>query len=287
MDALIDTAKMIPLLLIIYIGIEFLEYYYGQTMREKVGRAGKAGPTLGALFGCIPQCGFSVITTALYTKRIISVGTLLAVYLSTSDEAIPIILANPKKVSLILPLLLTKVIIAIIAGYSIDFLFNRSNYSINGTEQSVTSETEVKGCCGHNCAEKKIPYKELIWHPLVHTLKVFIFIFVVSLLLNLIIARIGVDNLGQAFFAHRIWQPMIAGLVGLIPNCAASVAITELFLKGGLSFGSTISGLSASAGLGILVLFKENRDIKDSFRIIGLLYGISVAVGIGIQIIYG
>lgn len=292
-DALIDTAKMLPLLLFIYIGIELLEYKMGNKIKDKVKNAGKAGPALGALFGCIPQCGFSVILTALYTKRVITVGTLIAVYLSTSDEAIPVILSQPDKIGLILPLLATKVVIGIIAGYIIDFTLKKSRVRIaeseicTALEEDESRDLDEKGCCGHSCTAQEPDYKELILHPVIHTLKVFAFLFVVSVLINYIIYKIGEENLKSVFLPNSIFQPVIAGLVGLIPNCSASVAITEIFLKGGISFGSTITGLSASAGLGLIVLFKENKNIKDSFKILGILYGISVVAGIAIQYIYG
>lgn len=299
MDALTDTAKMIPLLLIIYAGIEFIEARYSQKLTLKVQKAGKSGPALGAIFGCVPQCGFSVISTALYTKRVITVGTLLAVYISTSDEAIPVILSQPNKAGLILPLILTKVGIAIVAGYIIDYVFRKSIKKIKideVTEKQLCAGTEEirenahvgeKGCCGHSCNSEKKSIKEFLIHPIKHTVKVFIFIFVTSLLINFVIYKVGSQNLSRLFLGHSILQPFLTALIGLIPNCAASVAITEVFIKGGISFGSAISGLSASAGLGMLVLFKENQNLKDTLRIVGLLFGLSVVAGMAIQYFYG
>lgn len=300
LDALIDTSKMIPLLLIIYAGIELIEHNYGRKLTSIVQKADNTGPALGAVFGCVPQCGFSVISTALYTRRVITLGTLLAVYISTSDEAIPVILSQPNKAGIILPLIITKVIIAIIAGYAIDFILKNSNKTkkdesvereICATSEegcaNIHTHIDKKGCCGHSCNSEKAGFKELIIHPIKHTLKVFIFIFATSLLINFIIFKVGEENLGKLFLGHSVLQPVLAALVGLIPNCAASVAITEVFLKGGISFGSTIAGLSASAGLGMLVLFKENKDLKDTLRIIGLLFGISTVAGIAIQYFYG
>lgn len=290
MDALIDTAKMVPLLLIIYTAIEIIEYKFGNNINEKIGNTGKAGPVIGALLGCVPQCGFSVIATALYTKRILTLGTLLAVYLSTSDEAIPVILSYPGKAHIILPLLMIKVVIAIIAGYIIDAIIKRKGEYVNevsvSSEMSGFSDVDEKGCCGHDCS-KHDDKKDLILHPLIHTLKVFIFIFVVSLILNFIIYKLGEENLGKVLFNNSIFQPILTGLIGLIPNCASSIAITEVFLKGGLSFGSAIAGLSSSAGLGIIVLFKENKNKWESIKIIALLYTTSVIAGIIIQTIWG
>ncbi len=308
LDALKDSALMIPLLLVIYIGIEFVEFKYGHKIRDKVKAAGKAGPALGAAFGCVPQCGFSVVTTALYTKRVVTLGTLLAVYLSTSDEAIPIILSQPDKASVLLPLILTKVVIALLAGYTIDFVIRKrqvnsqpgteSYHEIHSEEEGHVHEEEAahaefsddldeKGCCGHSCTNDKLDFKEIVLHPIIHTLKVFFYIFLVSFIINFIIFEIGEDNLKNAFLSNSIFQPVLAGLVGLIPNCSASVAVTEIFLKGGISFGSVIAGLSAGAGLGLIVLFKENKNRKHTFKIMGLLYAVSVLAGILIQLVYG
>lgn len=294
-EALIDTAKMIPLLLLIYIGIEFIEYKFGSKIREKVKDAGKAGPVLGAAFGSIPQCGFSVISTALYTQRLITMGTLLAVYISTSDEAIPIILSQPQKTGVIIPLITVKVILALLTGYTIDYIFHRTGSSVTESEIAATDGTsgeerpvQIKGegCCGHDLAIEKPDYRVMIIHPVIHTFKVAVFIFATSVIISLVF-KTGGEALGSLFGRHSAIQPIVTALVGLIPNCAASVAITQVFLKGGISFGSAVAGLSASAGLGMLVLFKENRNLKDTLRIIGILYGISVTAGLAIQYFYG
>ncbi len=293
-DAIIDTAKMIPLLLVIYIMIESVEVKFSRSIRSKIQKAGKAGPVIGAVLGSVPQCGFSVISTALYTKRLISLGTLLSVYLATSDEAIPIILAEPHKASVLLPLISAKVIIGLVAGFGVDlFLGLRAKSGaareicagdtnwIDGVDYSKT-----EGCCGHECASEKPKLKEMVWHPIIHTIKVFAFIFIITVIINLVIYQVGQEQLQTAMNAHKMLQPIIAGLVGLIPNCAASVAITQLFLKGGLSFGATIAGLSSSAGLGILVLFKENKNVLDSVKVVGLLYLISVLAGMAVVYVF-
>ena len=298
-DSLIDSLKMIPLLLAVYIGIELIEYKLGNKIRQKIQKAGKAGPAIGALAGSFPQCGFSVISTALYTQRLLTIGSLIAVYLSTSDEAIPVILSQPDKAKIILPILLTKIIIAIIAGYSIDLVFKKSNkktlehaqaYEEGKDDFSHHHEVviEEQACCGHSpsSSAKKFSSKEIIFHPLVHTLKIFLFILTTSLLINLGIYKIGEGNLQIIFAGHLFFQPFLAALFGLIPNCASSVAITELYLKGIISYGSVIAGLCASGGLGILILFKEEKNRKDVWRILGLLFSISVLAGLIIQYIF-
>ncbi len=299
LDALLDTLKMIPLLLIIYIGIELIEYKFGNTLRKKVQSAGSAGPVLGALAGTFPQCGFSVITAALYTQKLVTIGTFLAVLISTSDEAIPVILSQPNKFHLIWPLLITKVIIALIAGYAVDFIFRKSNQKtlahINNYAHGVDDrghhhETiiEEPACCGHSTSSesKKFDYHEIIWHPIKHTAKIFLFIFLITLALNSFIFYIGAERFTAILLGHTFWQPIIAALFGLIPNCAASVAITQLYLQGAISYGAVIAGLSAGGGLGILVLFKEDKDKKDIFKVIGLLFTISVVSGLLIQYLF-
>ena len=309
MDALIDSLKLLPLLLVIYFAIAYFEFKMGSQLTTRVKKVGKAGPALGALFGLIPH-GFSVVFSTLYSKRLITVGTLLAVYLSTSDEAIPVILAQPEKIGVLLPLLSAKIGISVIAGYSIDLVLSRSGKPV--AEREVCAghvhpdensghdtdsewgralrehpENEHMCCCGHSCVSETNNMKQLVVHPLIHTMKVFGFIFAVNLLLNFIIFRVGEGNLGTLFVSDSVLQPVIVALIGLIPNCAASVAVTEIYLKGGISFGSAVAGLSSGTGLGMIVLFKENRNIRENTIIIGLLFGISVAAGIILQVIYG
>lgn len=295
-EALFDTIKMVPLLLLVYIGIELIEHKFGNKIKEKVQKMGTAGPLVGATVGSLPQCGFSVMATALYTQRLITVGTLLAVYLATSDEAIPVILAQPEKAKILLPLILTKIFIALVAGYTVDFIFRRKNkkvlahitdydHGVDDKHHHHESVVETQACCGHcpNASAKKFNPKEIFLHPLVHTLKIFIFIFTTSFLINIIIFQLGEDNFRRLFLSHSFLQPFLSALVGLIPNCAASVAITELYLKGVISYGSVVAGLCASGGLGILVLFKEEKNKKDVLMIIALLFGISVTAGLVIQ----
>lgn len=282
MDALIDSAKMIPFLLFVYGVVEWLEYRYGASIRSKIQRAAKAGPVVGALFGCVPQCGFSVIASAMYTRRIITVGTLLAVFLSTSDEAVPVILAQPSKLHIIIPLLCTKLVIAVIAGYAVDLALRSYRKKIVASDPEELDEIHERGCCEHHVGGEG-PGRELFLHPIIHTAKVFVFVFLVSLALGFI----GEERLARMLLQHSPLQPVLTALVGLIPNCAASVAITQVFLKGGISYGSAISGLCASGGLGVLVLLKENHNVRDTARVLGLLLGISVAVGIVIQYVYG
>jgi len=296
-EALNDSLKLVPFLLLIYIGIEFFEFKFGKRLRQIVQKAGSLGPLIGAIVGCFPQCGFSVIITALFTQRLVTIGTLLAVYISTSDEAIPVILSHPEKASIILPLIFTKVFIAIIAGYTIDSLFRKQNkkilnhisdFSHGKDDKSHHHESiiENSACCGHSVdsTAKKFNVREIIFHPIVHTGKIFGCIFVITFFINFSIFQIGESNLGKLFPNFILFQPFFAALIGLIPNCAASVAITTLYLKGLITFGSTIAGLSAGAGLGLIVLLREEKNKKNILVILSLLFFISVFSGLIINL---
>src|SRR5665647_2343465 len=298
LEALTDSAKMIPLLLIIYVGIELVEYKYANKIREAVQKAGAAGPAVGALTGSFPQCGISVVASALYTQRLATIGTLLAVYLSTSDEAIPVILSQPESTKIIVPLIITKIIIALIGGYAVDFAFRKSNketlahikaYAAGSDSKHHNHEKilEEKACCGHSASPSSVEFnpREIILHPIIHTAKVFIFIFIVSFTINFAIVQMGEEAFAKLFLGDSIFQPFLVALFGLIPNCASSVAITTLYLKGAITYGSVIAGLCTSGGLGLLVLFKEEKDKKHVLRILLLLFGISVSAGYIIQYI--
>lgn len=296
LETLTESAKMIPLLLISYFGIELVEYKYANKVRETVQKTGAAGPAIGALTGSFPQCGMSVIASVLYSQRLATIGTLLAVYLSTSDEAIPIILSQPESTRIIIPLLITKVVIALIGGYAVDFAFRKSNketlvhikeYTEGFDSKHHNHELilEEKACCGHSASPSSVEFnsKEIILHPVIHTARVFIFIFSVSFAINFAIAQMGEEAFKNLFLGSSVFQPFLVALFGLIPSCAASVAITMLYLKGAITYGSTIAGLCTSVGLGLLVLFKEEKDKKDVLIILLLLFGISVLAGYIIQ----
>ena len=285
-DAFKDTLGMMPWLLGIYIALEILENKSESFIGEKISHKMGAAPLLGALLGCMPQCGFSVIAATLYTRRCISRGTLLAVLISTSDEAIPVILAQHDKASLVLWLLLTKVLLATIAGYAIDLIFKKDTAKEPHVPHGpIVPAGGHRSCDCHAHGQGISRWKTFFFFPLKHTLKVLIFIFAVSLSIGLIVTKSGDAGLNRFFFAGTFFQPLLAVLIGLIPNCAASVAITEVYLKGAITFGSAIAGLSASGGLGLLVLLKENKDRRETFFIIGLLICVSLLAGIVINIL--
>ena len=287
LDALADSVEMIPFLLVIYFLVELFERRFGATIEGSLQRTAKAGPALGAAFGCVPQCGFSVVASALYARRLITKGTLLAVFLATSDEAIPVILAQPDKAKLVTNILATKLIIGLVSGYAIDLVIGMlSRGKPKRGHQVPVHDLHEAGCCKHDLAGR-IGKWQWLKHPLIHTAKIFFFIMAVTFAINNLIWFVGEKNVGQVLLKQSLLQPFLAALFGLIPSCAASVAITELFLKGGLSYGSAIAGLCSSAGLGILVLLKENHDIRDTSRILILLVGISTAAGTLIHVLYG
>lgn len=278
-EALIDSLNLIPFLFVIFILIEIIEQYYTQKRHLFVFFIKKVGPLFGSLFASIPQCGFSVIATTVYTRRILSRGTLISVYLATSDEAIPILLTYPSKAYLIIPMLAIKITIAIIIGYLVDWLV-----AYKAKEPVIEATKSIPdGCCHHHIANAA-KTKDFWLHPLKHTLNIFIFILIVSLILGYILSITGTEeNLAKYCLLNSPLQPVIISLIGLIPNCAISVLLTLLFVKNTISFGSLLAGLCSAGGLGILVLLKRNGDIKDTFIIISILVAVSSIVGLIFQ----
>ncbi len=266
LDAVLDTARTLPFLLAAFLVIEAMEHYSGRAASRLLSRVGRFGPAAGAVFGCIPQCGFSVAAANLYSGGLISLGTLLAVFLSTSDEAVLILLGHPGSAGTIFPLLLAKVMLGIAAGYILDF------FSRNPKEEKHIGDL-CKSCGCSNTSD--------VWRPaLWHTLRLAVYLLGFTFVLNLVLEFLGVEQLARILGRDTLLQPFLAALLGLIPNCASSVLVTELYLAGGLSFGSAVAGLSAGAGVGLAVLFRSNRPMKKNFKILLLLYGIAAGFGI-------
>lgn len=272
LDTAIDALKTLPFLFVAYLVIEFVEHRAAEKFALWLTKFGKAGSFVGALLGVVPQCGFSVVAANLYANRIITGGTLLAVFLSTSDEAIPVLLSHPESAGRILPLILSKVLLATVAGLVLDY-----SGVLKTSEADSEAVVEEHSHChteGHNGILKS---------ALHHTLETFLFLVLVMLVLNFVIYFIGEETLGRFLMSGSVFQPLLAGLVGLIPNCAASVVIAELFAQGALSFGSAVAGLSAGSGLGLLVLFRADIDKSECVRIAVLLFSISVLTGMVLQ----
>lgn len=260
-EAFIDTLKLIPFLFIAFLAIEFLETKAQDKMKKMFFRAGKFGPVIGALLGCVPQCGFSVLSANLYMGGFLGIGTLIAVFLSTSDEAVILLAAHPNAVVEILRLLVTKIVIAIVAGYVVTFIHNK----FFKKEKQLTDICEFDRC---GCEEND----GILIPALVHTAKVFGFLLLFTLLINFFAAFVGTEILSHLLLENSILQPFFAALIGFIPNCAASVLLTQLYLEGVISFGSVVAGLCTGAGTGLLVLFREKSRLKDSFKVAGILY---------------
>lgn len=323
LDALIDTAKLLPLLFIVYYIIELIEYKYALKFQNNKFLKGKASPVIGALLGCVPQCGFSVVTTDLYSRGSVSIGALIAVYIATSDEAIPLMISNPDSILWLLALIGIKIVLAILFGYLAMYLYKvifkrkkeyvspnnhnekvveddhshnendkedihneqTSGVVLEGNVGEINAETQSDvhgGCCHHHVGKKTFDWL----HPLLHCLKISAFILVINLLFGFITEIwIGEEALTNFLASSLYWQPVLAIIIGLIPNCVSSVVITELFLMGGLSFGSLVAGLMVNAGIGLIILLKQNKNWKENLFIFLMLIIPSLIAGYALNFI--
>lgn len=270
LHAVIETLKSIPFLFLAYLLMEFIEHKASEKMEGAMKKIGKTGPLIGSCLGSIPQCGFSASASNLYTAGLLTEGTLIAVFLSTSDEAIPLLLGNPEAHGAIWKLLACKIAIGIVAGFTIDFILKKLRI-----EKAKVDLCEDCGCDEENGILKP---------ALKHTLKITVFILVVNLVLGFAIELLGHDKLNAILLSGSLAQPFVTALVGLIPNCAVSVALTELYISGALSFGSCIAGLCSGAGIGLTVLFKANKNKKENIRITVILYAISAIFGLALML---
>ncbi|MEF9922599.1 MAG: putative manganese transporter [Anaerovoracaceae bacterium] len=273
-ESLVDSLKLIPFLFLTYLAMGILERTTSNKTKEIIKDAGKVGPLWGGILGAFPQCGFSAAASNFFAGRVITIGTLISIYLSTSDEMLPIFISESVPISTILKILGIKIFIGMVSGFVIEILLGRL-YKKKNQGHQVEDIDHGHGQC--NCGTG------LFVSSIAHTLKIFVFILLISLGINLVICFIGEESLSIIFSNIPVLGEAIAGLVGLIPNCAASVVITQLYLEGIISAGPMMSGLLASAGVGILVLFKENKNLTQNFTILGILYGVSVAWGVLIE----
>lgn len=272
LDTLIDSVKLIPFLFLTYLAMEYLEHKTASQTRNFIKKAGKWGPLFGGIAGAVPQCGFSAAASNLYAGRVITLGTLLAIYLSTSDEMLPILISEQAPVAMIGKILLAKVLIGAAAGFLVDMFLGKKQE----THEHIHQLCEHEHC---HCE------KGIFRSALNHTVQITFFILVVSFGLNLILHFLGEDALANLILNRPLLGPVLAGVVGLIPNCAASVVITQLYLQGAMGPGAMMSGLLVGAGVGLLVLFRVNHDRKENLKIVGLLYLIGVVSGIVIEYI--
>lgn len=269
LDALKDSVKLLPFLFLAYLLMEAAEHHISEKMEQRLQSMGKLGPIVGALLGCVPQCGFSATASNLYAAGLVSRGTLLAVFLSTSDEAIPLMLGSEQGRKMILPLLLCKVLIGIVAGMLVDALLRRYG-----------KPRELHDLCEHcGCNEESGILKPALWH----TVHIFLFILALNVVLNVAIALLGQERIASLLLSGSVLQPFAAALIGLIPNCAASVMLTQLYLAGTVSFGSCLAGLCSGAGIGLAVLLRMNRSRRENVQIIVTLYLVSALCGLALQ----
>ena len=272
---LIESINLLPFLFITYLLMEYIEHKTSKKAKETIKKSGKSGPVIGSLLGIFPQCGFSVSATNLYAGRVITLGTLIAVYLSTSDEMLPIFISEAVPLITILKILGIKLLIGMIAGFTIDFVLRVRNKD-KQEEEKIVDLCEKEHChCEHG----------IIKSAVVHTLHIFLFIIIITLIVNIAIHFIGEETLANFLQYNPILGPVIAGLIGLIPNCAASVILTQLYLENVITVATMISGLLVGAGVGLAVLFKINKGIKENLKIVSLLYLIGVISGVILQLI--
>ena len=276
LDALIDGAKMLPFLYLAYLLIEWLERNHGQRIENALAGGGRWGFVPGAVLGCVPQCGFSAVAANFYASRVITPGTLLAVFVATSDEAIPLLAAEPGMWGTLAVLLVLKVILGMAAGFVLDVPLRR-----------VLPQSLYGGYAGHadevDCHEEHEEHSGIFLAALRHTLEIFAFILLFSFLIGLVFELVGEGAITALLGRMGPFQPMVAALIGMVPNCADSVLLAQLYMQGAITFGSLMAGLTAGAGIGLAVLWRVNPSWKQNLFMTGLLWAAGAAVGIVLQ----
>lgn len=302
-DSVLDTLELVPFLFVTYLAMEALEHSTEGRMQGLVARAGHAGPIVGGLLGAVPQCGFSAMAATLYSGGVVTAGTLVAVILSTSDEMVPVFLAHQEPAGRLLSIMLLKVVVGIVVGLLLDAVLHAVRHVGNpqphihdlcerahcrceddeaGSDASPESDAD-----GHGEAERGHHHGHGHWaivrSAAIHTVHVTGFILLVTFLFGLLIEVMGEDALAQLLGSHPVRATFLAALVGLIPNCGASVAITELYLDGVLAAGPMVAGLLVSGGVGLLVLFRTNRDVRQNVAVTAFIYAVGVVVGLAVS----
>ncbi|WP_417574177.1 putative manganese transporter [Parolsenella catena] len=292
-DALKDTAELIPFLFATYVVISLLDLFASDKTTAAIQRAGHAGPLIGGVLGVVPQCGFSAMGASLYADRIVSLGTFVAVILSTSDEMLPLLLAEHVEVGLLARILVTKAVLGVILGFAIDLVLRAvlGRTSLAGVDESDAGEEQDEDAefdpgaysCDCGCGEP-LTRGQTAWWVVVNsayrTFQVVVFIFVVSVLLNALIALVGEDALASFLSGNAVVATFVSGLVGLVPNCAASVVLTQLYIDGVLGFAPMIAGTLVAGGAGYLVLFRMNGNMRENAAIVGIVYALGVCAGL-------
>ena len=273
MDGLLDTVKLLPYLFLTFIILEFLEHKLKGNNEKLLKKNKKFGPAVGGILGALPQCGFSSMASNLFSGRVITMGTLIAVFLSTSDEMLPIMLGEKVDIMLMLRIIGFKVLIGITVGYLVDLLYRKK----------IDKHMHIHEICDDEHCDCE--HHGILLSSLIHTLKIGIFVLIANLAINLVIYYIGEDNLKNILLNKNIFTYFISSGVGLIPNCASSVILTELYLSDLLTIGNLIAGLLTGSGLGILLLFKTNKNIKENLLVMSIIYFVGVLVGIIVDFI--
>ena len=264
LDTLIYSLKLITFLLVAFLLLEYIEHKMNKKTEKMIQKSGKFGPFIGGILGIFPQCGFSVMATNLYGARIITIGTLISIYLTTSDEMLPILISKNVEISVILKIILVKLLVGITVGFICDLILKKSKNDIE------TFCNEEHCDCNHSIFKSSLK----------HTINILLFILVFSFILNTLIYYIGEDKLSSLFTQNIFLGPIISSLIGLIPNCASSVIITELYLDSIISAGSMLSGLLTGSGIALLILFKINDNLKENIKILSIIYLVGVVTGI-------
>ena len=274
-DTLIDSIKLLPFLFLTYLLMEYIEHKAGKKSEGMIKKSGKYGPIVGSILGIFPQCGFSAAAANFYAGRIITLGTLFAIFLSTSDEMLPILISEQVPAAMIIKILGTKILIGILFGFLVDAIVRKKG--------AKEEELKIDHMCDHehcHCGEGKI-----LKSACIHTVQVFVFIVVISFMLNLLIGYVGQEKIGNFMTSVPAMGILLSGLIGMIPNCAASVVITQLYLGGLLSAGAMMTGLLVGSGIGLLVLFRVNEDYRENIGILASLYGIGIVCGFVIDLL--
>ena len=271
-DGLFDTLKILPYLLITFILLEFIEHKLSHKNKEMLSKNKKYGPVIGSILGALPQCGFSSMASELFSSRVITIGTIVAVYLSTSDEMLPIMLSENVNILLLLKIIGFKVLVGMIIGVIIDLIIKTKEES-----NHIHDLCEEEHC--------KCEKDGIILSSIKHTLKIGLFILIANLLINVIIFKVGEDNISKILLNKNIFTYFLASLVGLIPNCASSVIMTELYLSKLITTGTLLSGLLTGSGIGILILFKTNKNLKENLLILSIIYFIGIIIGMLVDLI--
>ena len=298
-DSLLDTLELVPFLFVTYLAMEALEHSTGGRMEGLVARAGHAGPVVGALLGAIPQCGFSAMAATLFSGGVVTAGTLVAVILSTSDEMVPVFLAHQEPMERLLSIMLLKVVVGMVVGLLVDAVLHAVRHvgtprphihdlcerahchceEDEGAEQGEPAE-QTAGNVAHGHHHHGHGRWAIVRSAAIHTVQVTGFILLITFLFGLFIEVLGDVSLAQILGSHPVRATFLAALVGLIPNCGASVAITELYLDGVLGAGPMVAGLLASGGVGLLVLFRTNSNVRQNVAVTAFVYAVGVIVGL-------